>query len=907
MPEPLKPEPSRPLPCLIVGGTEEEHRRVCRYLVEAGITTSDLCHREERPGGSTIAPDSLESGICFLVGSRTLPETLALLTEARRARPALPVIVVTPDAAIGSELLALVEAGATDGVSYDSDDGGQWLCAIARARAHGIALAATVRAEHRARLLAEYVSDGLVLLQSDGTILTDSQLNRDMLGFSTEEVVGRNAFNLIHPDDRGAANAALTHVASTPGERVTVEIRIRGAEGHWLTLDAVVVNRLADPHVRAIVVAYRDVTARRHAEAAARAIEQHHRDVVDSIRESIYEADLTGRLTFANRSAFERFGYSREEFEAGVNCADLIVPEHRDRLRQNIARLTAGELVSGEYTALRRDGSTFPVASHSTLVVREGQPVGFCGLLVDISAQKRAEQSLRESEERHRSLIRNAVYGIYRSTVDGRFLEVNPALASMLGYDSEAELVELGVESLYVSAAERQRLIEEYRRSDRVDGVEVQWQKQDGTPITVRLSGRVIRDANGALDGYEMIAEDVTERRLLETQFRQAQKMEAIGRLAGGISHDFNNLLTAILGYNDLLLAQLTDDDPRRIEVLEVRKAVDRASNLTRQLLAFSRKQVIQPKPIDLNTVVVGFERMLRRLIGEDLRLVIVPTSGLGLVLADQGQIEQIIMNLAVNARDAMPDGGTLLIETSNVALDAAYARQHADVTPGEYVMLAISDTGIGMDDTVKARLFEPFFSTKDRGKGTGLGLATVYGIVQQAGGHIWVYSEPGRGATFKIYLPRIRQQPHVAEAARDERSPVSLGSETVLVVEDEMSVRQLVCDVLMRAGYHVVEAADPRDALVLMENHTGPIDLLVTDIVMPGMSGKELASRMIARRHDMVVLFMSGYTDQVVIQSGVLGSDVAFLQKPFTPDGLTRKARELLDARSARQQPSGS
>jgi two-component system cell cycle sensor histidine kinase/response regulator CckA len=511
-----------------------------------------------------------------------------------------------------------------------------------------------------------------------------------------------------------------------------------------------------------------------------------------------------------------------------------------------------------------------------------------------IEASKASEGALRQSEGRYRSLIKNAVYGIYHSTIDGRFIEVNPALAAMLGYQSEAELTEVQVESLYVDPSERRRFIDRLQ-SNRIEGVETQWKRKDGSRITLRLSGRALRSAEGGLEGFEMIVEDVTARRLLESQFRQAQKMEAIGRLAGGVAHDFNNLLTAMLGYSDLLLDQFAEDDPCRFDVLEIKKAAERASSLTRQLLAFSRKQVLQPKPLDLNAIVSGFDKMLRRLIGEDVELITVLGRDLGLVKADPGQVEQVIMNLAVNARDAMPGGGKLIIETDNVELDAAYARRHEPVIPGRYVMLAVSDTGCGMDDEVKSHLFEPFFSTKERGKGTGLGLATVYGIVKQSGGYVWVYSEPGRGASFKIYLPQI-DAAEVETAGSARTAGTAGGSETVLVVEDEAAVRRLAVEVLKRHGYHVLEAGDGAEAIAVADRHAGRIDVLITDLVMPEMNGAELAALLTGRRPTTRVLYTSGYTDEAVMRGGVLDPGTNFLQKPFNSERLINAVRQVLD-----------
>jgi two-component system cell cycle sensor histidine kinase/response regulator CckA len=507
-------------------------------------------------------------------------------------------------------------------------------------------------------------------------------------------------------------------------------------------------------------------------------------------------------------------------------------------------------------------------------------------------AHREAEEALRKSQARLQRLAESGIVGIAVADVHGGLHEVNDAYARMLGYSRE--------ELLSGSVDRTEQTPPEWRSSDEAA---VAMLKETGvaTPREkelVRKDGRRVPVLIGVamLDHPYCIAVvlDQSQQKRLEEQLRQAQKMEAVGRLAGGVAHDFNNVLSVILSYGEILLADLAEGEPMRADIEEVAKAGKRAAELTRQLLSFSRQQVLEPKVLDLNGLLNNIDKMLRRILGADIEFVSVAGQGLGRVRADPGSLEQVVMNLVVNARDAMPTGGKLTIETGNVVLDREYARLHPDSKPGPHVMLAVSDTGTGMDEATQRRIFEPFFTTKEQGKGTGLGLSTVFGIVHQSGGTVWVYSELGKGTTFKVYLPRVDAEIDVMESAPP---PMALhGTETILLVDDDDQVRLVARAILQRNGYHVIEARNAGEALLQAEGHPGAIHLLITDVVMPHVSGPALARRLAASRPEMKLLCMSGYTDDSIVRHGVIEGHIAFLQKPVTPQALARKVRAVLD-----------
>jgi two-component system, cell cycle sensor histidine kinase and response regulator CckA len=509
--------------------------------------------------------------------------------------------------------------------------------------------------------------------------------------------------------------------------------------------------------------------------------------------------------------------------------------------------------------------------------------------------RQRAEAHIARSEEKYRELFENANDFIYTMDLQGKLTSINLAGERILGCGRN-ELV--GKNLIELTAPDKMDEFLEMIAS-KLGGKEVHFYERqittkDGRKVTLEISNRLIRDANGVPEGIQGVARDVTERDLLQAQLQQSQKMEGIGRLAGGVAHDFNNHLGVIIGYSELLIEKLDTGSVAKKRAQTINETAQKAAALTKQLLAFSRRQVFESRIVDLNQVILEFGKMLRPLIGEDLEFVTALDSAIGKVRVDPSQMDQVLMNLAVNARDAMPEGGRLTIETKNAELDDAYVGGHIEVKPGLYVMLAVSDTGTGMNADTRSQIFEPFFTTKEKGKGTGLGLSMVYGIVKQSGGNIWVYSELGKGTTFKVYLPRVRVEAQMLQEP-EVLGSIQRGTETILVAEDDGNLRDLTCEFLIDCGYNVLAAGDGAETLKISGQHAGVVHLLITDAVMPGMTGRELAVKLKGIRPDLKTLYVSGYTDDVVLRNGMCTADMEFLQKPFTRDQLVRKVRNVL------------
>jgi hypothetical protein len=763
----------------------------------------------------------------------------------------------------------------------------------------GQSLKRLAASEGRYRALTEQANDAILIMDTEPRVLEANLRAEQLLGRPRAQILGRAYRDFVVPSE--SEDFERRHQDLLAAGRLRVEGRhLLRPDGDTVPVEvSAALVKLAEQPV--IVAIFHDVTAQRQAAAELRAAEQRLQHVVTSSPAVLYTLKVDGDALVPSwvSSNIERLtGYGEREVTTADWWLERVHAEDLQIVTGQIAVLLAQGHITREYRFRHKDGSYRWIADQQ-LLVRDAEGVPeVVGSWSDVTARKQAELKLLESEEQYRLLFEANPHPMWvfdQETL--AILAVNESAVRLYGYSRE-EFLRLTIKDVR-PPEEVPLLLERLARftDTRFADAPRTWRhrKKDGTVFEVESTGNLI--VFEGRPAWLMLFTDVTEKRSLEAQLAQAQRIESLGRLAGGVAHDFNNLLGVISGYGELLRRKVAGDSRLARYATDILAATDRAAALTRQLLAFSRKQVLQPRVLDLNAVVADVEKMLRRLIGEDVQLVTGLDDRVGLVRADPGQVEQVLMNLAVNARDAMPRGGRLTIETANHDIDEAYARLHPEVAAGRYVMLAVSDTGEGMTPEVQARIFEPFFTTKEVGKGTGLGLATVHGIVRQSGGHVWVYSEVGTGTVFKVLLPRVIESVTDAAPAAAEPAAQPMGSETILVVEDEAGLRGLIRESLEESGYTVLEAGDGLAALAASQRYGGTVHLLMTDTVMPGMGGHELADRLGRERPGMAVLFTSGYTDDAVVRQAA-AEGTGFLQKPFTLETLARTVRDLLDRR---------
>ncbi len=741
------------------------------------------------------------------------------------------------------------------------------------------------------------IQDGISVLDKDLTII---RVNPTMERWYSHAMplTGKRCYEAYHSISSPCQVCPTLQTLHT-GQMAHEVVPRRGPGGSitgWLDLYSFPLLDATTGEIRGIIEYVRDISERKRSEERLQFEKERFEMLAENAPFGMLMVSEKGYFEYVNPGFKEIFGYDLNDVPNGREWFRRAYPDPAYRKEVIAAWIDdlqgrgRGETRPRVFTVTCKDGSE-KIISFRPVRLGAGQDLVTCE---DITEGKEAERQLLESELRYRTLFEESRDAVITTTRDGKVEAVNQAYLDLFGFTRE-EAENMDILNIYVDPADRVRFQEDIERHGSLKDYEVRRRKKDGTVIDCLLTSTVRLDEDGRIVGYQGIVRDVTEQKQLQRQLLQAQKMEAIGQLAGGVAHDFNNILTAIIGYSDVLTQQMPEDSPYRSKLIQINRAGARAAHLTRQLLAFSRKQILDLRPLNLNEVLANFEKMLRTLIGENIEVVTLLDLSAGTVMGDATQIEQILLNLAINARDAMLTGGKLTLETANVSLDRAYARTHSEVRPGPYVMLAVSDTGQGIDSHVLPRIFDPFFTTKGKDKGTGLGLSTVYGIVKQHQGHITAYSEPGRGTTFKVYLPLVQnaseQVPSVPATA-----PRLGGKETVIVVEDEEIVRQLTTEVLETLGYSVLQCRDAEEAIRVTAIHGGPIHLLLTDVVLPQMDGRSLFGFLSPMFPDMRVLYVSGYAENAIVHHGVLDAGVKFLQKPFTVDSLAKKVREVLD-----------
>ena len=753
---------------------------------------------------------------------------------------------------------------------------------------------AVERTEQRFRALVQNSSDIITIHNPNGILLYASRSGERILGYEQGSLVGRNAFELVHTEDLSDVMRAFRRVLGGPGEESSAEFRMRHASGTWVYLESIISNQIENPAIRGIVATSRDITERRRAEQALHESEERFRRLSEASFAGIAITDA-GRVVDCNSRLAEMLGYALPEL-IGLPITKFVALGSAEIM---LDRLDSQGEEPHECLVRRKDGSMFPAESYATALPLRGRMIRVAAFR-DITERKRAEETLLREKQFSDSAIESVPGAFFLIDQKGRVLRWNKNLMEVTGY-SAAEIEQMRPPEFFEGEDKLRMencLKEAFEAAEAT--IEAQLVCSNGRRIDHLFTGRRIQ-----LDGVPclvMVGLDITERKRaeeekskLEDRLRQAHKMETIGQLAGGIAHDFNNLLSPILGYSELMLAEFRPDDSRYHRASVIKGAAERAANLTRQLLSFSRKQMLDMKTVDLNRILSDFERILRTTIREDVDLAIRLGPDLGYFSGDVSQVEQIILNLASNAQDALPSGGSMVIETSNAVADAEFCARYPFVIAGRYVLLSFTDNGTGMDSETMKHIFEPFYTTKAMGKGTGLGLATVYGVVKQHRGYIFVNSAPGCGSEFKVYLPRVDEEIQIKPAAKATHQEKP-GTETIVVVEDNELVRDMATSILRRNGYDVIDLPGAEECLQALEERKLPIDLLLTDVVMPKINGRELYQRLSARYPGLKVLFMSGYEGNVLSYHGVLDEGFNFIQKPFSVDALSGKVRELLE-----------
>ncbi len=870
------------------------------WPLSAAVQNKVSASRQFGPGPfpAILTQEPLDEAQCLLQGKRLIVHRQSFPWDdwAAITLSSMRPVIMSRLAGIGSALfLCLILFGLTIVVGLNID-----------------AAVRIQRSEKRFRGLYENMRDGSVAVNLEGKIVESNLAFQHMLGYPAAEILQLTTQDITPERWQPLEAQIITEQVLTRGYSDPYEKECRRKDGSIFPVEQqTYLVRDGEGNPAGLWSFTRDITVRQQALKSLQDSEQKYRLLVKTLPAVAFKGYADWTVEFFDEKFEKLTGYASEDFiSRRIKWSEIILAEDLAGAQEIFTQaLKTNKFYVREYRIKVRSGAILWIRERGQIICADHGRIDYItGIFSDITKEHEMELALEELRLQNEMILNSAGEGIFGVDRMGKITFINPAALSMTGY----ELKEVLGQCLHPLVhqmkpdgapypAEECPIYHTIRDGKRRQVSDDLFWTKEGQPLPVEYVTTPITEG-GQLVGAVGVFRDITERkqaeealRRSEENLRQSQKMEAVGRLAGGVAHDFNNILTAIIGYCELLQGKFKFDDPRGKDLEEIHQAAARAASLTRQLLAFSRKQIFSPKVLNLNDLVLNLDKMLRRLVSEDIKLVTVPAENLGEVLADPGQIEQVIINLAVNARDAMPEGGVITIETSNVALDENYRQKYGDVPAGNYVMLAVSDTGAGMDEASRARIFEPFFTTKGLGKGTGLGLSTVHGTIKQSGGHITVYSEVGQGTTFKIYLPRLSQSKGNKSAA-PVSCPLDRGTETILLVEDEDMVRQVARRILEIKGYQVLEAASGQDALAVSQQTSGPIHLMLTDVVMPGISGGETAQLLRAQRPDLKVLFMSGHTENSIVHHGVLDSGVAFLQKPFRGDLLARKVREVLD-----------